>query len=353
MRIAGLALIAVVTACGGPAATQALSASAAPSISPVAVSSPSPTWYLGLGPTAVSTVDFSCRLPVDVDIGPGQPGGFIDFPSGTFTPDPTAAKVASIVHTGRELVESFYLHYFDRAYSRWLPVSRKDVSPDGTHYAFTDRAVADPQNPPTRATIHVVDVKTEVELSFDDGSWSRPYVILDYAAEGIYLTTAYVGYGLWLMDPATGAITQVAGAWDVQGSGGNGVFWAGAVNPSDSHPIVGGAPDQLERLSLVDGSRVPWFYRPGSAVHFVNQDVMGHPIVIVSGLRSAELLLLLGPGISRSIWVDGDRVPAIGSPISDIHGVWFGSPDGIFLYSDANGMQKVSNQPGYPGNGCL
>src|SRR5712691_7768793 len=107
MRIAGLALIAVVTACGGPAATQALSASAAPSISPVAVSSPSPTWYLGLGPTAVSTVDFSCRLPVDVDIGPGEPGGFINFPTGTFTPGPTDAKVVSTVHTGRKLGVTF------------------------------------------------------------------------------------------------------------------------------------------------------------------------------------------------------------------------------------------------------
>jgi hypothetical protein len=200
----------------------------------------------------------------------------------------------------------------------------------------------------------VVDVRTGVDLAFDDGDWSVPYVILDYAAEGIYLTTSLVGSGLWLMNPATGAISQVSDAWDVQGSAGHKVFWAGAVNASDPHPLAGVAPDELDRLDLVDGSQVAWFYRPGSTVHFVNQDVAGHPIVIVSGDNQAtELLLLLGPGISRSIFVFGDKRPGPSSPISDKHGVWFGSPGGIFLYSDARGLQKVSNQPGYPANGCF
>ena len=58
---------------------------------------------------------------------------------------------------------------------------------------------------------HVVAVKTGVELTFDDGAWANPYALLDYAAEGIYLFTTFGAYiGLWLMDPATGAITGVA-----------------------------------------------------------------------------------------------------------------------------------------------
>jgi hypothetical protein len=303
----------------------------------------------------ISRASFSCRLPVFVDIGPGQPGAFIQFPSRTVKPDPAAARVGSIIRPGRELVDYFYVHYYDRAYSRWLPVSRNDVSPDGAHYAYTDRAVADQQNPPTRATLHVVAVKTGVDLAFDDGDWSIPYVILDYAAEGIYLTKSLVGSGLWLMNPATGAITQVTDAWDVQGSAGNRVFWAGAVNASDPHPLPGPAPDELDRLNLVDGSRVAWFYRSRSTVHFVSQDVAGHPIVIVSGGagQATELLLLLGPSISRSIVTFGDKLPSPASPITDKHGVWFGSPDGIYLYSEANGLRKVSNQPGYPANGCF
>jgi hypothetical protein len=39
--------------------------------------------------------------------------------------------------------------------------------------------------------------------------------------------------------------------------------------------------------------------------------------------------------------------------IADSHGVWFGGPQGIYLYSDAGGLKKVSNQPGYPSNGCF
>jgi len=337
MRMAVPALIAVVVACGGPAAPQAHTTSPPPSPFP--------------GPLPISTVAFSCRLPILVDRGPGQPGAFIDFPSGMVTPDPAAAAGGSITHPRRELVGDFYIHSYDHAFSQWLPVSRRYVSPDGAHYAYTDRAVSDPQNPPTRATLHVVDVKTAVDAAFDDGPWGSPYIILDYAAEGIYLTTAYVGYGLWLMNTATGVITQAADPWDVQGSAGNRVFWVGAVNGRDPHPIAGVAPDELDRLNLVDGSREVWFYRPERAVHYVSQDVSGHPIVIVSAaFDHLELWLVLGPGINRPI-VMGD-VPTIGSPIADEHGIWFGSPDGIYLYSEANGLEKVSNQPGNPANGC-
>jgi hypothetical protein len=251
-------------------------------------------------------------------------------------------------------VGNSYLHYYDRAYSRWLPVSRDAVSPDGSHYAYADRAIGPQADPRARATLHVVAVNTGAELTFDDGGWSSPYVVLDYATEGLYLTTTYVGYGLWLMNPATGAITMVSNPWDVQGSTGKKVFWVGAVHASDPDPSAGVAPDQLDRLNLVDGSRVAWFYRPGSSVHFVSQDAGGHPIVIAGGVSGPqEFLLLFGPGVSRSIWTSGDRMPGLSGPISDSHGVWFGSPDGIFLYSETNGIQKISNQPGYPANGCL
>jgi hypothetical protein len=200
----------------------------------------------------------------------------------------------------------------------------------------------------------VVAVKTGADSAFDGGDWTAPYVVLDYAAEGIYLITDYGVYvGLWLMDSTTGAVSRVANLLNVQGSAGGSVFWVGTHNPSDRHPVTGSAPNQLERLSLTDGSRATWFYRPGSSVHFVSQDASGNPIIIVSGVNWAELRLVLGPGIDRPIWTDGDWVPVISDPISDSHGTWFGSQDGIFLYSDANGVRKVSNQPGYPANGCL
>jgi hypothetical protein len=33
--------------------------------------------------------------------------------------------------------------------------------------------------------------------------------------------------------------------------------------------------------------------------------------------------------------------------------VWFGSEQGIYLYSAGAGLQKVSNTPGLPANGCF
>src|ERR1700736_2077056 len=126
MKLASLALFVLMAACGAFAAPIAGTPSPEPAITPM----------------AVSAVDFSCRLSVFVDAGQGSPGGaFIDFPSGTVTPDPAAAEVGSLVRPGRELVGSFYVHYYDRAFSRWLPVTQNSVSPDGAHYAYTDRAV--------------------------------------------------------------------------------------------------------------------------------------------------------------------------------------------------------------------
>ena len=143
----------------------------------------------------------------------------------------------------------------------------------------------------------------------------------------------------------------------VQGSAGNRSFWVGSVNPEDPNPIpgLGGTPDQIEKFNLVDGSRAVWFYQAGSGVSFVGQDLAGHPIVSTYGEsgQPTQLLLVPSPGTRRSIETTFGTLPSLGGPIADSHGVWFGSTDGIYLYSDAGGLQKVSSQPGYPGNGCF
>lgn len=355
MRWVSIVLSALVGACAAPAAPRA-SGSASPSISAVAVTSPTSSPTLGASPTPISDVGFSCRLPITAAGPASPPGGFVDFPSATVTSDPASTRVDSIVRPGRQLLGSLDVLYYDRGYSRWLPVSRNAVSPDGTHYAYTDR-LADA--PSTRATLHVVNVKTGVDVAFDGGAWLTPYIAFDYGPDGLYVVIGNEAgvAALLLMNPATGDVKTVANTTNIQASAGNKVFWVGAVNPSDPNPIVGlGAePDQIDRLNLVDGSRVPWFYRPGSAVSVIGQDLAGHPIVALSGSdgQPTEFLILLSAGTQRSI-VKGLEIPArLGGPIPDSHGVWFGSPDGIFLYSDASGFEKVSSQGGYPANGCF
>jgi len=235
-----------------------------------------------------------------------------------------------------------------------VPVSRDAISPDGSHFAYTDRPLLAQPDPTARATLHVIAVNTGVDVTFDGGDWSNPYAVLDYAAEGIYLITDTGVYtGLWLMNPSTGVVTRVADLLNVQGRSDKSHIWAGWTNPDDANPITPSVPNQLDKVSLVDGSRAPWFYRSGSSVHYVGQDVAGHPIILVSGLTGAEYLLALAPGTSQSVFVFGDQRPALSNAIADKHGIWFGSTQGVYLYTLAHGLVKVSNQPGYPSNGCI
>jgi hypothetical protein len=260
----------------------------------------------------------------------------------------------SLVRAGRELHGYYVTLYFDQAFKRWLPVSRQAVSPDGAHYAYTDRPLLSRPDSQARATLHVVAVKTGVDVSFDGGDWSNPYAVLDYAAEGIYLITDTGVYtGIWLMDPTTGVVNRIASLSNVQGRAAPNVFWVGSINPNDPNSIAGAAPDQLDKVNLADDSQTAWFYRPGNSVHFVAEDVAGHPIILVSPVSGAEYLLVLAPGISRSIFTFGDKRPDLSNAIADKHGIWFGSTDGIYLYTESHGLVKVSNQPGYPSNGCI
>jgi hypothetical protein len=348
--VVGLAAVASIFACAAPAVPRAGTGSPAAAITPVAIVSASPS----LRPIPPGSVAFSCRLPVSLGIGKGPQGEFIDFPSGRVTSDAKSPKLDSLVRPGRELHDYYVTLYFDRVYDRWLPVSRSAVSPDGAHYVYTDRPILAQPDPQARANLHVVAVKTGVDVTFDGGDWSNPYAVLDYAAEGIYLITDTGTYvGLLLMDPTTGLVTRVADLLNVQGRADQSHVWAGWANPNDTNPVTPSAPDQLDKVSLVDGSRAPWFYRPGSSVHFVGQDAAGHPIILVSDLSSAEYVLALAPGTSRSIFVFGDKRPGLSNAIADKHGIWFGSTQGIYLYTVAHGLVKVSNQPGYPSNGCL
>lgn len=327
-------LAACSQASGGTAhPSQSLPASPTPLASPTASDQP------------LTTVGFSCQLPIWTADGQGA---FISFPTRSVSFDPK----------GKGLQANGGV-YYDRAFSRWLPVSRQAVSPDGKHYAYGQGA----PDKTKVATMHVVDVATGVDHVFATPSteWFVPYSVLDYAAEGIYLYTNYeLSVGLWLMDPTTGAIHRVANLTDIQASGGNRTFWVGSVNPADPNPLggLGIMPNQIDRFSLADGKRVAWFYRPSTAPRVIGSDVQGHPIVLVFNGRNgvidgdygAELILLISPQSQRSIFKG--PVSSMFPPISDSHGIWFGSGNGTYLYT-GEAFLKVSDQPGFPANGCF
>src|SRR5262249_17195204 len=83
----------------------------------------------------VSQLGFRCRLPV---YGLGEvPDGFISFPTATYASAGTHGN-----------------YYFDVAVSRWVPVQRNAVSPDGRHYAVTEELGQ------TATRVHIVDAAT-------------------------------------------------------------------------------------------------------------------------------------------------------------------------------------------------
>jgi hypothetical protein len=326
---------------------------------PVAHSAtPSPSQLAGPSPTPsestptdlpLTVVGFSCRLPIMTTDGKGA---FVSFPAGAISLDPNSPP----------MVGSAWGLYYDRALSRWLPVARQAVSPDGKHFAYGERGADQTKV----ARMHVVDIATGSDHVFATPStdWFIPYAVLDYASEGIYLYTNYeASIGVWLMNPTTGSIHKVANLLDVQATGGNRTFWVGSVNPADPHPVggLGILPNQIDRFNLVDGTRVAWFYRPGSELRVIGSDTQGHPIVllvngqngVIDGDYGAELILLLTPQSQRSIFkASAKLVGSMFVTISDSHGTWFGNDRGIYLYT-GTAFLKVSNQPGFPANGCF
>lgn len=217
----------------------------------------------------------------------------------------------------------------------------------------------------------IVDVPTGEVRTYPAtyaGSPGSPerYVVVDYANDGIYLGLAYEGpiRGLWLMDPNAGTIRQVADlSHDRPDVIAGSAIWLGTVNPADPNPPPFGlvpAADSVDRFDLVTGSRTPWLYLPGKGLWVVAVDSDGHPIVLVGQGpgNDIELLLLTGPGVAQRIGsvptvaAIGSPLQVPGGPIADGHGVWFGSPTGVYLYSPTVGLRKVSDRAAYPGNGC-
>ncbi len=333
---------------GWPAALIVFTLACSPVAQPTAgksTPSPSPSRNPIPGDLPLSSVSFTCRLPIFNSLDPSAvKNAFISFPSRSVTIDPSG-------NGG---------FFFDRAFSKWLPVRREAVSPDGTHYASVL-----PDLKQGLSIVQIVDVASGREAGFPidrAADFGTRAVVVDYATEGIYLVQALDGPipGMWLFDPSTGSIRVVTKVL-VQVSGGGGIFWFGALNSADPNPVRGRVrveSNQIWRLDLNAGREIIWVDRPGTGLNVIGIDAHGRPLT--RALRdainypdpAAELLLSVEDAKQRSIH-KGPIAATLSGGITDDHGVWFGSPQGIYLYSDTGGLQKVSDQPGYPANGCF
>ena len=332
-----VALVVLTVACTQAGQSAVTSPTPTPVSSPSPAASPSPV----PGDLPVTQVSFSCRLPIYLQTGYegsidfSRQGAFITFPSASMTIDPKGKGGGS----------------FDRAFNRWLPVTRDAVSPDGAHYAYVDM---------NQSQLHVVDVVGGKERAFSLSAIGANYVF-GYGADGIFMTFGFEGlHGLWLVDPVTGSSHQLPSVMTPGAIGAGGVIWFSEVNPADPQPIntassAGILSDQVTRFDVKSGSKTPWLYRPGVGLSVAGLDDLGRPLIGVvhtwGDVSNVELLYAPDAKSQKPIF-KGPLVGTLGSGIADSHGVWFGSQQGIYLYSEAGGLQKVSNQPGFVANGC-
>jgi len=309
-----------------------------PTVSPTATLSISPS----ITPPSASGI---CRLPVvmwtQTPQGQVPSEGFVTYPGGGFTTDANGGVVLD--GTRYRTTAKPYLYgggpgagSYDWPLGRWLPAKPGSVSPDGLHYAYSTDFGA----------IHIVDVATGIDRTLKGPE--GPDTVLYYAKEGVYFNHEWegpAGPGLWLLDPATGAVQTVFSDKSVQAVGGF-AAWLPDVNPADPHPVFSqytgtNMPNQTLRRDLNGGQTVRWFYQPGKSVAVVGFDQDKHPLIVAESLGSPD---------SFQIW----QVPAanqghqlysgtqFAETVADSHGIWFANQQGISLYTPALGLQKVS-----------
>lgn len=324
-----------------------------------------------------------CRLPVAIPaLTPEQQAGgmspttykvgIITVPGGDLTLDPDGGfNLRDYLWTSATLpvLRGTSVGYYDRAFHRWLPADRTQVSPDESHYAYFLGAGVEPGD--TRGYVHVVDVATGRDRTL--GAPLDTYRILAFGKDGIYFIygppsemAPTPDAGLWLMEPNSGSIRRLFNDGWVHTVSGD-VAWVMASD-MDPHP-TGNYPDSevgppnppvvnlLLRRDLRSGSIQRWLYRPGFNV--LPMSSYGAQVMVwvnKPGSNGAfnEYLMVSGPesatklNSSVNLWATVNA----GLGFADSNGIWLGG-DAIYLYTARSGLQKVAGVKGFPSSACL
>lgn len=358
VAILGFCLVACSQTTGNPIAD------ATPSPAKTATPSPSPSATL-TADLPLMTVDFHCQLPViDSSNSGADPfafnGAFVSFPTAVLTSDPAGGihldsngelttDASPTLHSSGLSSPPFY----DRAQRRWVPAASFRSTPDGASYAY----VTSDASRPTKVEVHIVDVRSAAEKLFQVAipRYVIGFEVFDFSAAGIYLVGSQVDRrpaGVWLMNPASGAIRPLVNAADMMAVR-YGYGWLGRLDPRDPappKPVKGGQPfNSIIRVDLATGVRMTWFYRPGAGVELMGFDGKGRPVVSVfdpSGLSGrSESRLVTAPGEQGILIYAGTL--SLGPLQGDGDRLWFGGSTGfggtagIYLYTQARGLQKV------------
>jgi hypothetical protein len=278
-----------------------------------------------------------CRLPVYA--GQNGSGGFIQYPGGNFTADPSSAvglPSGASPAPGGGYGGNFLGIAYDRPFARWLPVPYTWVSPDGSRYAF---AAGD--------GIYWVDVATGTEYELGAGHY---WTLVGVKNDGVYASIAGQG-GLWFL-PYTRSPQQITttGFWQA-------VSTTAAYGTATS-AVPQGVANTIIRLDLSSGTVSDWFTRQGASSAVRGLDAAGNPIVDVQLYAGdSETWIAKGP-TADPIFGSVENLRDQGTPIADTHGIWFvfySSPpyvQGLALYIPGTGLYWMSNYTVQLAGGC-
>ena len=270
----------------------------------------------------------SCRLPARLE--PAGSAGFLDLSTGLFVEDGSAPKGGS----------------YSWAAQRWLPVPYNQVAPDGLHYA----QVEDGGSGTNR--IHVVDVAAGTDrVLLKDGPW----YVSDYAREGVYIEkrNTAANYGLWLLEPVTGAVSQILPERVVGLTLGGGAGWVEDVVSE------GPAARAVYRVDLQTGARTLWFMRSSPFAVYYASDGVGDAIVswesVTPNDHATELWLLSKPQDGVLLYSGSHEGEPFPSGVADGNGSWLtgnSSNGSLWLLTPDHRLTRIAASPVVPLGGC-
>jgi hypothetical protein len=327
-------LLALMSACGAQPAKTVASKAGSASL-PAATTAPTESAN-PIASTAATAAPqgLTCKLPVVTQ----NDAGWVTFPGGTYQPDPKANVSLPHGPSGFPLSKSY-----DKAFERWLPVPRDDISPDGKHYAYADLPAVD------NSPVHVVDLLSGANHAFNPGPppTDSSWLAVDYETEGVYLEAQPNGpaglLGLWLLDPSNGAVRQIDTTHSWQYISGGGAW--GTADPLTGHGP--GPGSRLMRMDLKTAAIVSWYKRTDIEFTVAGADGSGHPILTVWKYQTPQVLLITAANSATILLTaPGSAVPSLSNyihPVTDAHGIWFGDSTGsISLYTPATGVKKMA-----------
>jgi streptogramin lyase len=295
-----------------------------------------------------------CKLPVfSSSTDSAAQGGFLSLRDGSVTLDPKGGFVPGGLLSHSQASPVLYGQVpatYDPAADRWVPGGR--ISPDGSRYAWVEF-----NSQAFDFHLHVTEVATGSDrvLNLPADNWS----LLAFTTAGLYVSRSYPevgnGPGLWLVNPDSGAIQTIFTDAVVQMVSGH-MAWIATRNTADTlpgPPGIGGSNNEIQGRDLTTSVTTTWLYRPGSNL-YVQAVTSGSIIVTGYDSSGSHTWLVSAPGqaILLTVPQTGDDLPQGSGFIADSNGWWFGSLDGIYLWTQHTGAVLVSESLTVPAGAC-